>query len=212
VGLALCIAFVFFCILVLFQGCPGFDCSHMTTRKKISRVQPLSDPVVHTASPQRGSWMSQDAYPQVPQLKIDKNAEKEMECDTSTTYSPTPRSVVTATISDASSWRSPRSCPRRLSVESHESYGAVHCAIQKQYSESSRRGSLLTPDTHSNSVRSQSAAPQANRTSMDSQSQEHRRARSSSPRPSLRTTASVDQQSDHRGRSSSRSVSPRPLQ
>jgi hypothetical protein len=211
VCLALCIVFVFFCILVLFQGCPGFDCLHTTTRKKISRVQPLSDPVVHTASPQRGSWMSQDAYPQVPQLKIDMKTEKEMECETSTTYSPTPRSVVTATISDAS-WRSPRTCPRRLSAESHESYGAVHCAIQKQYSESSRRGSLLPPVSHSSSVRSQSAAPQANRTSIDSQSQEHGRARSSSPRPSLRTTAAVDQQSEHRGRSSSRSVSPRPLQ
>jgi hypothetical protein len=206
-SIAFCVVCIFFCLLFLFQGCQG--------TKKISRVQPWSEPVVNLPNLEHAAWTSQNAYPQpVATHKIDTKGDANSECETASTCYATPRSVVTAAPSDASSWRSPRTCPQRLSVQSNERFGAMHSAIEKQLAESSRYGSLLAPDgtMPPGGVRSHSASPRPSHTSMgDSQLQEHRRARSSSPRPSLRSTADANQQIEHRGRPSSRSASPRPL-
>jgi hypothetical protein len=132
--------------------------------------------------------MSQNAYPQpVANYKIDMKVDGSKECETASTCSPTPRSVVTSTPSEASSWRSPEACPRRLSAQSN-------------VSQSPRRGSLFPPDATppSRCVRAQSASPRSSHTSIGDV-QEHRRARSSSPRPSLRSAADANQQMGVRG-------------
>jgi hypothetical protein len=206
-GIAVGVVCIFLCLLFLFQGCQG--------RKKISRVEPWSEPVVNLRNLEHATWMSQNAYPQpVATHKIAKKGDEHSECETASTCYPTPRSIATSAPSVASSWRSPRTYPERLSVQSNERFGAMHSAIEKQLSESSRRGPLLAPDGTMlpGCVRSQSASPRPSQTSMgDLQLQENRRARSSSPRPSLRSTADANQQIEHRGRPSSRSASPRPL-